>query len=554
MKIRIILFAAVMLLGMADVFAQLGGTTGSLTWKFEANTNTLTISGEGDMPNYSDYEVHFAPWYIARNDIHNVVIETGVTSIGNRAFYYCEKMTSISIPNTVTKIGNKAFCFCFEVPFINIPDNVISIGNMVCYACSKLTVFNVTPNVTNIGNSAFDYCTSLLSFNVAGENNNYASENGVLFDKNKTTLIRYPEGKEGAYNIPNNVKSIDDGAFLNCRHLTSVTIPNSVTIIKNKVFYYCNTLTSMNIPNSVKDIGDETFSFCTNLISVILPNGITRIGNATFMNCMNLTSIIIPNCVTKIEASAFFGCVNLTSVTIPCSVASFENRSFAACYKLSLIINLNPKPVSISPCVFGSNVSCYPPDFDSCTLRVPTSAVLAYQSDYVWNMFIIEGDGISVNPKANNSEYGYTTGNGLYETGSIATVTATAYEHCRFLNWTRNGEEVSSHNLYSFSVTEDIELVANFENDGTGITTLEIPAINIYPNPTTGEFKVQNLKFKIQSVEIFDVYGRLQSHSSLVTRHENGEAVMDISELPAGIYFVKITTEKGVVMRKVVKR
>jgi hypothetical protein len=155
-----------------------------------------------------------------------------------------------------------------------------------------------------------------------------------------------------------------------------------------------------------------------------------------------------------------------------------------------------------------------------------------------------------VNPVANNSKYGYTTGDDLYQEDETATVTATAYSGYKFANWTKNGIEVSTSSSYSFTVAEDVELIANFESE-VGIGNVEYDdVVKIFPNPTNGEFKVQSSKFEVLRIEIFDVMGReVQSSETLNTKHET----LNISYLPAGIYFVRIQTDKGVITRKVVK-
>ena len=190
-------------------------------------------------------------------------------------------------------------------------------------------------------------------------------------------------------------------------------------------------------------------------------------------------------------------------------------------------------------------------DTASCILIVPTSAVPVYQNAEVWKEFNIVGGGILVNPISGNSGHGYTTGNGLYEGGgkSMATVTAVARPGCKFVNWTKNGIVVSTNSSYSFTVTEDVKLVANFEG-GVGMVDKELSAVKIYPNPTTGELKITNEEFEIRNIEIFDITGRkLLSHISTMSP----ETTVNISHLPAGVYFVKISTKVGEIVKKVLK-
>ena len=199
----------------------------------------------------------------------SITIPNSVTSIGTYAFYGCSGLTSITIPNSVTSIGDWAFHGCSGLTSITIPNSVTSIGGLAFHNCTGLTSITIPDSVTSIGGWAFNGCTGLTSINVASGNNYYSSNNGVLFNKKKTALIRYPEGKsQTSYTIPNSVTSIGNYAFCGCSGLTSITIPNSVTSIGNYAFWGCSGLTSITIPDSVTSIGGVAFDGCTGLKDV----------------------------------------------------------------------------------------------------------------------------------------------------------------------------------------------------------------------------------------------------------------------------------------------
>jgi hypothetical protein len=592
MKKNILLLVLAMLLSVASASAQ-GGTTGPLTWNLDLSTGTLTISGNGVMPNY-DYGM--APWYGYGGYINTVVVEIGVTRIGNNAFPQCA-MTSISIPNSVTTIGEQAFSSCWNLPSISLPNSVTRIESWVFFGCMSLTSVTIPGSVTTIGEHAFHLCDSLISItipnsvttigdasfadcksliaiDVEDENNNYTSEDGVLFDKNKTTLICYPAGKiDASYVILNSVATIGSSVFSGCTSLTSITIPDGITWIRDCAFAGCTSLISIPLPNSVKWIGEAAFKSCTSLTSITIPNGVTKIENSTFSYCTSLTSITIPNSVKSIGGWAFSQCYGLPSITIPGNVTSIEGGAFVDCFKLTSITNLRLKPVTISSYVF-SGVS------QNVTLKVPTSAVSAYQNADVWKEFNIVSGGILVNLTTNMNSFGYTEGEGLYEQDEKISVIAIPYDGYSFVKWTKDGVEVSNRELYVFSVTEDVELVANFERNVGIVETNNYPSLRVFPNPTRGKLVVST-EYRVESIEIFDVMGRkvqslmfnVQSsdpefNSELNFKSEKfpsfggAGVVINISHLPAGIYFIRIQISSpsgglggaGIITKKIIKQ
>ena len=272
------------------------------------------------------------------SSLTSIIIGDGVTSIGERAFLSCSSLASTTIGNSVTSIGNYAFSGCSSLTSIIIPNSVISIGKEAFYHCESLTSIIIGDGVTSIGDDAFTHCTSLksitipnsvtsigstafltcdalTSIDVEANNQNYASIDGILYNKNITTLICCPGGKI-SITIPNSITSIGDYAFSYRSSLTSITIPNNVTSIGYSAFRRCSSLTSITIPNSVTSIGGYAFRDCSSLTSITIPNGVTFIENGTFYACYKLTSITIPNSVTSIGSSVFLGCSRLTSITI----------------------------------------------------------------------------------------------------------------------------------------------------------------------------------------------------------------------------------------------
>ncbi len=300
------------------------------------NIEKVTLTkGSGTMQDYSSSTdndntyYQYTPWYISCDNIKEIIIENGLTNIGDYAFRYCYNLTSIEIPDSVTSIGNYAFGYCADLACITIPDSVTSIGNYAFYNCCSLTSITIPDSVTSIGDYAFCGCTSLTSITIPDS----VTSIGDYAFYNCCSLT--------SIEIPDSVTSIRDFTFWDCYNLTSITIPDSVTSIGDYAFRGCTSLTSITIPDSVTGIGYYTFYNCTSLVSVTIPDSVTSIGEYAFSNCTSLTSITIPDSVTSIGKYAFRGCTSLTSITIPDSVTSMGDYAFYNCTSLESITILN---------------------------------------------------------------------------------------------------------------------------------------------------------------------------------------------------------------------
>ena len=261
----------------------------NLYWYVDEN-NTLTIFGTGTMYDYEYNGDNISPWRKLETAPTSLVLEDGITHIGNYAFRDCKGLSgSLTIPNSVTTIGNYAFCNCSGFTgSLTIPNNVTTIGNHAFYCCEGFTGDLTIPNsITTIGNFAFNSCS----------------------------------GFTGSLTIPNSVTSIGNYAFGSCKFSGTLTIPNSVTSIGNGAFYKCKGFTgSLTIPNSVTSIGEWAFFECSGFTgSLTIPNSVTSIEECTFYGCSGFTgSLTIPNSVTYIGNEAFKQCNGFSDV---CSLA-----------------------------------------------------------------------------------------------------------------------------------------------------------------------------------------------------------------------------------------
>ena len=280
----------------------------------------------------------FSGTFYNKDSITSVMIPDSVTSIGDYAFYSCNSLTSVTIGNSVTNIGKYAFRDCRKLTSVVIPSSVTSIEYGAFSLCDSLTSVVIGDSVTTVGDSAFSGCTSLTSIEVNINNMNYSSQNGVLFNKDKTMLVRYPEGKTATtYTIPDSVTTIGKVAFLDCNKLKSIELPDSVTTIGDSAFSYCTSLKSVTIPDSVTTIGAWAFFHCSSLTTVTIPDKVVFLGGLAFGDCTNLTDVKIGKNVTTIYNQAFKGCVSLTSIVIPNKVTTIGLHAFAGCTNLKSI-------------------------------------------------------------------------------------------------------------------------------------------------------------------------------------------------------------------------
>ena len=373
-KIIAVLLACVMMMAQMAVFAANGKQAADeIQAELAASSTYYEEYGlyfDKETGTITDYKYDLK----SKLEIPNEIDGVAVSCIGSDAFYRCSNLTSITIPDSVTSIGGSAFLGCSGLTSITIPDSVTRIGYRAFAGCSSLTsiivgtenenytsddgvLFNkdkteliqypigntreqytIPDSVEEIGWEAFRGCSSLTNIIVGIGNEDYTSEDGVLFDKDKTGLIQYPIGNtREQYAIPDSVTGINSSAFEDCSSLTSITIPDSVTEIGYGVFSGCSGLTNITIPNSVTSIGEEAFEGCSSLTSMTIPDSVTEIGYHAFSGCSGLTSITIPDGVTEIGYSVFSGCSGLASITIPDSVTEIGYYAFSGCSGLTSI-------------------------------------------------------------------------------------------------------------------------------------------------------------------------------------------------------------------------
>ncbi|MBQ7589463.1 MAG: leucine-rich repeat protein [Verrucomicrobia bacterium] len=225
----------------------------------------------------------------------NVTILGNITKIGDFTFGDCRRLESMTLPDSITEIGESSFLNCRSMKNITIGRNVTKIKEEAFVNCRGLESITIPDTVAEIGRSVFLGCSSLKEILVVPDNLNYRSVDGVLFNKDKTVLVQYPEGKgEDTYTIAASVKKIGDFAFADCGKLETILIPDNVT-----------------------EIGENAFLNCKGLKYITIGRGVTKIKERAFVGCSGLTSITIPDNVREMGGSLFWGCSSLASIDIP---------------------------------------------------------------------------------------------------------------------------------------------------------------------------------------------------------------------------------------------
>lgn len=348
-----VLFAAPVTASAAEVTTDaVGARTGKCKWNLDSD-GTLTISGQGAMADYDNY-YSLAPW---GTEIKKVIIEDGVTNIGEFAFADCIRLSSVSIPNSVTTIGYSAF-YNTNLSSIVIPDSVTCIDYDAFRDCTGLKSISLGSGITDFERYCFSGCNNITKITVSPDNPTYDSRNAcnavietatntLLLPCKKTVIpdsvariddyayADYPWVKN--ITIPDSVTGIGEYAFSECKNLTTITLGNGLTDIAYGAFEDCEKLTTVTLGNSLTHIGNRAFDCCTDLNSIHIPDSVTTIGDQAFWRCENLASVSFGSDLTSIGDDAFYGCSALNNITIPDNVTSVGGWAFGNCSKVESI-------------------------------------------------------------------------------------------------------------------------------------------------------------------------------------------------------------------------
>lgn len=268
-----------------------------------------------------------ADWAFAYcKPLRSVGLPSTLTSIGSWAFAHCTSLRGISLPASVTNVSNSAFAYCSSLSELTLPSTTTSIADWAFAYCTSLQSVSIPASVTNIGNDAFKGCTAITAFNVDAANTSYTAEGSVLYNKNKTTIVKACADTEN-FEIPSSVTSISYGAFEDCQALQTINIPTTVTSIGSWAFAYNSSLTSVTLPSTLATTPSWTFAFSNALPTIDIPSSVTNIGSGAFSGCTSLNEVSFESTTTPtIEDNVFTNISSDAKIIVPNgSLSSYQD-------------------------------------------------------------------------------------------------------------------------------------------------------------------------------------------------------------------------------------
>lgn len=273
------------------------------------------------------------PYCFANNckALKEITIPENVETIDSYAFDYCYALANVKFNNKLKTIGQKSFGNCDALTVVDIPDNVKTVNNYAFAYCDKLTTLNIGSGVTSFNYTCVYGTPALTSINVSSKNTIFASLEGVLFNKDMTTILSCPRAKQGKYVMPDTVVTVENCAFEKCNALTEVTMSKALTTINSYAFSYATALTTVEFGDNLKTIGSYAFQYCSALASVKLGINTETIGSYAFRDCTSLESVDFGKSLTFIGYYSFYGCNKLASVVLPDTVTTIDSYAFCNC-------------------------------------------------------------------------------------------------------------------------------------------------------------------------------------------------------------------------------
>ena len=416
---------------------DVSGTCGAnVNWSFDFETNILIISGAGAMDNFTSTSM---PWYEFKDEIKTVIVENGVTTIGENAFWNCRTIERVTLGNTVQSIGKYAFGGCESLESVNLPDSLTSIGGQAFGGCESLESIAIPSGVTSLATSTFASCTALKTITLpttltkigaaafsrcfglqtVGYAGTQEDWNAVeILDSNDPLLAVKPQtgdvirtgmcGENVSYILNettglltiSGTGAMNDYAMLenaspfnNNQKIKEIVIESGVTAIGDDAFTQLTKLEKVSLPSTVTSLGTGAFAFCSKLADINIPESVQSIGKEAFSGCQALTSFTVPKGVTTIEKSTFWYCDHLQSVTLPKSLERVADNAFVYCTALTNVFYEGSETewsaVELSTTgndpLLGATIHYGVTDFAAIRYKVPafagTNTTLTFKSD-----------------------------------------------------------------------------------------------------------------------------------------------------------------------------
>ena len=460
-----------------EEYAVTGICGENLTWKLNYE-GTMTISGSGDMFDYTLYDETVSPWTDLAADIKAVVAEEGVTSIGNFAFVNCANLTTVSLPDSLTEVGESAFRNCGALTtvdfgtglemvdgyaFMNchaltsadLGSKVEIIGNSAFFACHALTEVNLGQSLLGINTLAFSECTSLTEITMPDTLTALGSD--VFNGCSALTSVKL---SDGLTNLP-------AYTFNECVSLVDVKLPMYLTTIGERAFYFCQSLESIDLPFGLIAMDNDAFGFCTKLHDIELPLALSYIGYFAFNGCTSLGNLEFPPNLTYYTGGMFYDCTGITEVVFPEGTIYVDDDTFNGCTNLKKIVFTGDLPTILAAFIGVTADAWYPAGNETWT----PSMLQNYGGSLTWHAM------------CQNHEWGKWTP--VVE----ATCTESGIEErvCATCEWSEQRvSEPNGHIWDDGHENENGEMV--YTCRVCGETTGELPFVNPFTDVAEGDF------------------------------------------------------------------
>ena len=458
-----------------------------LTWTLNGS-GVMTISGTGNMYDFSYHYEPMIPWADHIEEIQSVVVEEGATSIGNFAFSNAANLTSVTLPGTLTLIGESAFRNCGQLADVVWSENLVEVKGFAFMNCTALPSADLGSKIELIGNSAFYGCSGLEEVNL-GES--LLGINTLAFGGcTGLTEISMPDTVEAlgsdvfngctaltTVKLSNGLKNLPAYTFNECTSLVDVTMPEYLTTIGERCFYYCQSLESIDLPFSLIAMDNDAFGHCIKLHDIELPMALSFVGYFAFNGCTSLGNMEFPPNLTYFTGGMFYDCTGLTEIIFPEGTTYVDDDTFAGCVNVKKIVFTGDLPTILGAFIDITADAWYPADNSTWT----SDALLNYGGSLTWHAMCTE----------------HSFGKWTPVVDATCTESGIEERTCSVCKWTE--ERISEPHGHIWDEGEENE---NGETVYTclicGATTGELPFVNPFTDVKEGDFFYDSVMWAVK--------------------------------------------------------